>query len=153
MLDGRMVIVPRKTKRKSKKKSDKAIAKDAAWTAFSRYIRLASADDNGNVQCVTCGIVKHWTGESMQAGHFIDSRNNTVLFDERIVFCQCYSCNVPKKGNKVAYTIFMHKLGYTMEEIEEFESLKFKTKKMSTADFVDVKEEYTKKFNKLSNKD
>lgn len=150
-----MIVVAKQNKRKykKKKKSAKAIAKDAAWTAFSRYIRFANSDDNGNIQCVTCGVIKHWTGDSMQAGHFIDSRNNTVLFDERIVYPQCYSCNVPKHGNKVAYTLFMHRLGHSIEEIEEFESLKFKTKKMSIADFVDVKEEYTQKFNEISSKD
>jgi len=140
----------KKYRKKKKPKSPKALAKDKAWNAFSRYIRKSYSDDLGYVQCVTCGIQKQWTGECMQAGHFIDSRNNTVLFDERIVYPQCYSCNIPKKGNKVSYTIFMNKLGHSMEEIEEFESLKFKTKKMTTQDFEEVAETYDAKFNALT---
>src|SRR3990167_9020671 len=66
---------------------NKKRAKDRAWAAFSRYIRMKYANKSGMVECITCHTFKHW--KEMQAGHFVDGRNNTVLFDERLVHPQC----------------------------------------------------------------
>ena len=74
----------------------------------------------------------------MQSGHFIDSRNNTVLFDEKLVFPQCVACNMFKKGNKVNYTLFMLRQGYSAEEITEMVNKKFKTKKISDGEYLDM---------------
>src|SRR5882757_6914207 len=32
-----------------------------ADTVFSRWLRLSSADSDGNVSCYTCDVTKHWT--------------------------------------------------------------------------------------------
>lgn len=80
--------------------------KDKCWAAFSIYIRMKHADPHtGLVKCVTCGVWKHW--KEMQAGHFVPSRSNSILFDERGVYPQCYSCNVCRHGNTHEYIEFM----------------------------------------------
>ncbi len=128
------------------KRSLKKRAKDKAWKVFSEYIRRKTADKEGYVRCVTCGTTKHW--KELQAGHFIDSRNNSVLFDERLVHPQCPACNMFRKGNKVAYTLFMLK-SYTEGEIEGFLGLKHRTKKMQVYDYEQIIEEYTGKLEDL----
>ena len=123
--------------------------KKKAWTIFSIYIRRKYADSNGYVRCVTCGAIKHWK-QGMQAGHFIDSRNNSVLFDERLVHPQCVGCNMFKRGNKVKYTLFMLKK-YTQDEIEGFFALKYKIKKMTKADYEEIEKTYKRKVEELDN--
>ena len=125
-----------------KKKSPRIKAKDKAWNVFSKYIRRKYADKDGYIKCVTCGATKYWEKDGMQAGHFISSRCNSVLFDERLVYPQCLSCNIHKSGNKVAFTLFMLKT-YTVDEIAEFEALKHKSKKMSISDYKDIEDKYT----------
>ena len=123
-------------------KSEKAKLKKKAWTLFSQYIRRKYADENGYVRCVTCGVKRHWD-DGMQSGHFIDSRNNTVLFDERLVFPQCVGCNMFKSGAKVRYTLFMLKQGYTVEEIEGFQRMTQEVKKVTILDYMELIDKYT----------
>jgi hypothetical protein len=104
-----------------KKKSLKTIKKKA-WTVFSEYIRKKYATKDGYVDCVTCNRVLPWN--QMQAGHFIDGRNNTVLFCETGVHPQCMRCNIFLKGNKIEYYKFMQK-NFGEEMIDE---LRFRAK-------------------------
>jgi len=131
----------RKPHKKKRKKTDKQKLKELAWKLFSQYIRRRYADRNGYVECVTCGVYKNW--KQLQAGHFIDGRNNTVLFNELFVFPQCYRCNVLLKGNKVQYTLFMLSQGYSQEEIKKFDSLKMESKNMYIQDYQEIIEHYS----------
>ena len=79
--------------------------KKKCWKLCSIYIRLKYANKQGIVMCVTCGKKYPW--KQIQAGHFIDGRTNSILFDERGISPQCYACNVCKKGNKVEYYKYM----------------------------------------------
>jgi len=126
--------------KKRKKKSELAKTKENAWKAFSAYIRFIAADYNGRAKCVTCGAEDN--AKKMQAGHFVDGRTNLLLYNEAIVHVQCFRCNVLLKGNKVAYTLFMLKKGYTSEQLEEFENLKFKTQTMLQHEHKAVYEKY-----------
>ena len=63
----------KKTVSKLKKELDK-------W--FSLFIRLREATDNeGLVQCVTCGVVRHYK-DGMQNGHFQSRKHLSTRFDE-----------------------------------------------------------------------
>ena len=125
--------------------------KAKAWMWFSRYIRKKSADESGLTTCVTCGKPDHW--KNLQAGHFIDGRNNSVLFDERLVHVQCFHCNSKRPGclagNKVIYTLYMLTLGYDLNDILGFEHLKFKIKKITKQEFEEIADKYERKFNEL----
>jgi predicted amidophosphoribosyltransferase len=78
-----------------RKPSLKTLRKKAI-SAMSKYI---IARDYGI--CCTC------KGKGNQAGHFFPSGFWGTRFDERNVHCQCYRCNIPLKGNMIAYYEFM----------------------------------------------
>lgn len=115
-------------------------AKKKAWEQFSIYIRLKYANSSGIVQCVTCGIRKHYK-DNMQAGHFIPGRGNAVLYDERLVYPQCFGCNYGKSGNYIPYERFML-TKHTKKEIEGFKDLFYTKKDMSLMDHLAVYEKY-----------
>ena len=80
-----------------------AVKKDT-WTIFSRYVRRRDCLKTGNFDmglCITCG--KPVEFKKGQAGHMVAGRNNAILFDERAVNLQCYSCNVIKDGDMLHY--------------------------------------------------
>ncbi len=52
--------------------------------------------------CVTCGSTK-----DLQAGHFIQGRRHSLLFDHTNVHAQCEQCNMYHGGELIAYTRFM----------------------------------------------
>lgn len=110
---------------KRKKKSPYKKLKDKLWDMFSKYIRLKYADKDGYVTCVTCGRIMFWEKDGAQAGHFMDGRHGTVLFDEELVHVQCYGCNVGKSGNKVEYFRFMiDKLGGGQQAIDLIDEMR-----------------------------
>ena len=139
-----------KTMSTKKSKSSKAIAKSAAWKAFSIYIRtrdcLRFSGDPELGKCVTCK--RAYPFKKLQAGHFIQGRGNAVLFDERLVYSQCLGCNgnppMGKGGNYVEYFIFMEEeWGRIM--IDEFRELKHKTVIYKEHDFKEIEEKYKQK--------
>lgn len=72
--------------------------KRKAWEVFSLYIRLR---DGG--KCFTCNKIADV--KEMQAGHYVSRSWSNLLFDEKNVHCQCYSCNICKKGNMDVYAL------------------------------------------------
>lgn len=131
------------------KKSKKALAKDKAWKAFSLYIRAKQAL-NGYNSCVTCG--RRYPIKQLQAGHLVSGRTNSILFDERGVYPQCYRCNIPLDGNTLYYMKFLeNKLGVkkALALRDELLIQRNITKKFTLEDLVDIKECYTKKYKEL----
>jgi hypothetical protein len=62
------------------------LAKDKAWRAFSEYIRTKECLETtgspfGGI-CVTCG--REYDYMELQAGHFLASRCNSILFEENV---------------------------------------------------------------------
>lgn len=143
------------TKKKRKKSTPRKLAKSKAWDAFSLYIRtrdcMRFTGDPTQGICVTCKAKKSL--KELQAGHFVAGRGNAVLFNEQIVYSQCGYCNQKPPtglgGNYAAYTLFMFDEGYTREEIEGFLALKGTTKQYKLADFIEIKDIYTQKLEKL----
>ena len=123
--------------------------KQLAWNAFSKYIRLKNADKNGNVRCITCNKLMHW--KESQSGHFVDGRTNSVLFNEELVYPQCYRCNVLLHGNKVMFTLFMLKK-YSKKQIEQFERLKNVTLQRKNIEYYDIRDKYKKLVKELEKK-
>ncbi len=74
--------------------------KKKADALFSAFIRQR---DGG--KCITCGKFDEW--KYMQAGHYISRDITELRYDPRNVNCQCYGCNVAKKGNYPVYAIKM----------------------------------------------
>lgn len=129
---------PRYAKKK-RKKSEKQKLKDKAWKLFSKYIRLRHANKDGEVICVTCGRKYPW--KETQAGHFLDGRNNSILFDDRGCQIQCLGCNYYGGGThtnvKKNYYEFMLKT-YGQEVIDELVEKKGQIVKFSTSDLIEI---------------
>lgn len=133
------------------KKTAKQLAKQKAWQSFSRYIRtrdcLRFTGDPDEGRCVTCN--RSYPFKSLQAGHFISGRGSAVLFDERLVYSQCYGCNVGHGGAYVEYFVFMEgEVG--REKIDEFRALKNTTKKYTEQDYIDIKTMFDNKYKLLT---
>jgi hypothetical protein len=128
-------------------------AKKKAWDAFSLYIRTRDAiRTTGSLDrcaCVTCGREYPRTGVGcIQAGHFIASRVNSILFDERGCHGQCYGCNVGRNGAAVEYFVYMENT-YGREVIDELRQLKFQTRKFTSGELELMAEKYTTLANEL----
>lgn len=129
-------------------------AKEKAWAQFSIYIRtrdcLRFTGDKDSGMCVTCK--RPFPFKNLQAGHFIQGRSGSILFDERIVYSQCAHCNLnPPRGlggNYVEYFAFMEE-EWGREMIEEFRQLKHETLKYKIFDYERVEEEYKSRVQEL----
>lgn len=134
-------------RRKSGKSSERSRAKKAAWKAFSTYIRtrdcIRFTGDPTQGKCVTCN--RSYPFKQLQAGHFIQGRGNSVLFDDRLVYTQCVGCNgnppMGKGGNYVEYFVFMEK-EWGREAIDAFRELKNETIKYSVVELQELEQEF-----------
>lgn len=131
-------------------RSKKARAKDKAWKWFSRYIRLRdclkTTKTKDRCVCITCGATHGF--KDIQAGHFVGGRNNSVLFDERMVNGQCMRCNVFLRGNYQAYTLIMIDR-FGRRGVEKMLALKHKVKQIKANEFLEIAEKYKRKYERL----
>lgn len=70
-------------------------------TAFSIYIRVRDADDDGYCRCFTCSHVAYWN--KMDCGHGISRSRKGVKYDEKNNHPQCKSCNRHRDGMQAVY--------------------------------------------------
>ena len=124
--------------KKKIKKPSLAKAKKKAWDTFSLYVRTRK-NIGGFTTCITCGRLKSY--KKLQAGHFIPGRHNAILFDERGVHPQCYTCNVVLGGNGPKYYEWMLK-NYGLAIIKELEALDTTTVIYTVQDFMDIEKKY-----------
>ncbi len=97
----------------------------------------------GQCVCVTCGKVQPWSGGcgGMNAGHFLASRRNSILFEELNVWPQCTRCNTYEGGNPQAYRLWMEEV-HGQDVIDRLRKLK-ETSIMFTGDeLVDMRIAY-----------
>lgn len=85
------------------KKKSITTLKTKAWNLCSLGTRLRYADDDGFVQCYTCGRKRHYK-DGMQAGHGFSGRSKSVLFMEEIIRPQCSGCNIRESGKLDVFT-------------------------------------------------
>ncbi len=120
--------------------------KKDAWKLCSEYNRRKDANWDGNTSCVTCNKVTHW--KQLQAGHFVPSRCNAILFDDRGIHAQCWQCNCGKNGQWVEYEAFMLSK-YGQKVIDEIKRNKTLTKKFTAEELLQIIENYKEKLAKL----
>ena len=94
----------------------------------------------GECVCVTCGKVQPWAGSGggMNAGHFLASRRNSILFEESNVHPQCTRCNTYEDGNPVAYRLWMEEI-HGSEEIDRLRRLKETSVNFEKDELVDMR--------------
>lgn len=136
--------------KKRRKRSALAIQKQRTWEVFSKYIRLRDSDEFGYCTCCTCGTVRYWEKDGMQAGHFLDGRGNSILFEETCVHAQCNICNGTDKyyktgrDTKTNYTLFMLDK-YGRDEVNRLRALKIVPRKYDIEELRELEEIYTDK--------
>lgn len=69
--------------------------------AFSEYIRLRDADENGIVTCITCGDKHHW--RDVDCGHYILRGNAATRWELKNSHGQCGLCNGSQDGKAEAH--------------------------------------------------
>jgi Zn ribbon nucleic-acid-binding protein len=105
---------------------------------FSQYVRLKNANDNGMVECFTCGVQKHW--KEIQAGHFMSRKHSATRWHEDNVKPQCVKCNMFGQGEQY---IFGQNLG---EDIaQQMQQLSRQTYKSNITDLREQISEYKDK--------
>lgn len=120
--------------------------KKKCWKLCSEYNRRKDCNFKGYTACVTCGRIKHW--KELQGGHFIPSRCNSILFDDRGIHAQCYGCNCGQGGMWVEYEEYMLDR-YGEEVVKELKRLKTQTKKFTIPELEALIEEYKLKIKNL----
>jgi len=81
--------------------------RDKLDKAFSEFIRLRDADDNGMIRCISCGKLIHW--KKADAGHYVNRKHSSLRWSETNVNAQCVPCNRFDEGNLPAYGIVLEK--------------------------------------------
>jgi len=116
--------------------------KKTAWEVFSEYIRVKNSNEFGYVTCVSCGKYIPW--KQAQAGHWPDvaGRTNAVLYEEKVVWPQCYRCNIPLHGNPAGYGYFMRKT-YDEEQLEGFRRMRRQAVRFEKSDLIAMIEKWT----------
>ncbi len=84
---------------------DKWVAATAA--DWQHVIRIESADENGNVQCVSCGRVVPY--KQANGGHWIGRGRWATIFEPFNIHPQCVQCNRHDGDGtaKINYTLWM----------------------------------------------
>ena len=131
----------------------KATPRTKAWKSFSRYIRARDAiKTTGDINycvCVTCGRTYPTFGVGcIQAGHFVPSRCNAILFDEECVNGQCYGCNCGQGGMWVEYEAVMVER-YGQEKVDEMKLRKNRTVQYKAHDYKEIELKYKEKLREL----
>lgn len=75
-------------------------------TTYQRLVRLALADDDGYVDCISCGRSKHVN--VMEGGHFVGRKNLATIVDFgngliQNVWPQCKFCNKYSEGSRIEF--------------------------------------------------
>ena len=83
------------------KKPKRSTLVKKADTIFSQYIRKRYADNNGFVECFTCGKKDHW--KNLQCGHFMSRKFYSTRWDETNCQVQCSGCNVFRYGEQYKF--------------------------------------------------
>jgi len=106
---------------------------------FQKMIRVEAANRGGELECVTCGAIDQWNaGFQMQAGHYVSSRCNAILFEENNVHVQCSRCNVYLHGNQERYSAFMLNK-YGPSEVERLQLLRNASRQFTKDELVEMR--------------
>ena len=121
----------------AKKRSLKT-QKAYTWKACSQFVRQRGSKDGRNT-CFTCGVSRPVS--ELQAGHAIQGRGNSILFETDAIRPQCPSCNVFQGGR---LDVFIPKL---LDEIgrqryDELLALKGKPRKFTVDELKQMEDYY-----------
>ncbi len=114
--------------------------------AFSQFIRMRAADDDGLSPCFTCGEVKKW--KEGDAGHFIGRSAYSVRWNEMNVQFQCKRCNIFQNGQQYLYSLGLDSM-YGQGAAESLLKESKQLTKFSVDDLRDMVKQYKSKVEQL----
>ena len=86
--------------------------------------------------------------KTAQAGHLVDARHNSTLFNLMNVNAQCPRCNVFLDGNILQYRRALIAL-YSEEEVNALEDMATEEKRFTIPELEELKADFTKKIKEL----
>jgi len=122
--------------------------KKTVWTEndlddlFSLWVRQRDANDEGLVQCCTCGKWLPW--RRMDCGHFISRREKATRFDEENTGPQCKGCNYYGSGLQFKFSQYLNEK-YGEGTAQKMEDKSKMTCKRSRFDYEYLCKELTEK--------
>ena len=78
-------------------------ARQNCIASYCKKRRLEEADDNGMVQCISCGKILPWN--EADGGHYISRQVRALETEHNNVWPQCKHCNQMLYGNEKAYRV------------------------------------------------
>ncbi len=118
----------------------------SADSNFSKFIRIRDADEDGNVHCISCGKIIHWT--KADNGHFIKRQHKALRYNEINCNAQCKECNWLKQGNDIQYAKGLEKK-YGPGTVEILEALEKNTLHLGKFELKVIADHYKEKFEQL----
>lgn len=115
---------------------------------FSLYIRHLGSKDGMN-QCFTCG--KTFLIKELQDGHYESRRYLALRYEISNNHCQCFDCNIIKKGNYTVYALKMIEK-YGKEHLDMLAIKKHNVIKWTAFEYQLMIDEFTRKLNDLKQK-
>lgn len=105
---------------------------------FSEYIRRRFAK-NDIVECVTCGIHKHW--KEVDAGHFMSRKHYSTRWDTTNVQTQCKYCNGFRAGENYLFGKYIDST-YGIGTADELVAMSRKITKYTDKDLIELINRY-----------
>jgi len=121
--------------------------------ALSKYVRKSNADENGLINCFTCGVKKDWKYET-DCGHFQSRSKYSTrwLYDIEQgmvnVMPQCKKCNGFRGGEQHLFGKHLDAM-FGKGTADKILIMSNQTRKFSTQEIIEMREYFTKKFNEL----
>jgi hypothetical protein len=133
--------------RRKKKKADTTRSLVAKLDrVYSRFIRMRDADNEGRVNCVTCGRQFHWT--EVHCGHWIKRQHMAVRWDERNTASQCVRDNLHMGGCQDVYGKYIIDR-YGLDAFNELLAKKHETKKWTRGELEEMIQTYSERVRML----
>ena len=113
--------------------------------ALSKYIRSSNADDNGYVECFTCGVTKNW--KECDAGHFQSRAKYSTrwLYDLDAgmvnIMPQCKHCNMTNGGQQYIFGLRLDAI-FGEGSAEKVVELGHTLHKYTTLEIVEMRRKY-----------
>ena len=126
-------------------KKTKTIAKEVDDVAklMQELVRLKAADDNGYVECCTCGVVRLWS-DRMHGAHFIGRKELATKIMIENCHPACAYCNKfyhPTTKGVLDYRKYMIDI-YDEDAVDELWALSRTIKKWTREEVADIKSDF-----------
>jgi hypothetical protein len=116
--------------------------------AFSQYVRLLAASENGYCRCITCGAFGAW--KDLDNGHYISRAMRWTRWEPKNCDSQCKKCNRYLDGQKHIFRqALVNRYGEEAISIMEREATQWGEKRMAKEWMLEKLEHYKAKVKEM----